>query len=134
MKTNSKSFQRSLNEVILGMHCQVKLLEGHYILSYTLILNYTYTILSYTLILNLLWPSLFDTTVVHVLIVLDYSEVYLEFYPLANKHLMGIFNVLNIDIVLDQSGQSSSFPQRTYNTWRNISKISNICILTTLLI
>lgn len=120
MKTNSKSFQRSLNEVILGMHCQVKLLEGHYTELYT----YPY----------LLWPSLFDTTVVLVLIVLDYSEAYLEFYPLANKHLMGIFYVLNIDIVLDQSGQSSSFPQRTYNMWRSISKISNICILTALLI
>lgn len=121
MKTNSKSFQRSLNEVILGMHSQEKLLEGHYTGLYT----YPY----------LLWPSLFDTTVVHVLIVLDYYEAYLEFYPLPNKYLMSIFfYVLNTDIVLDQSGQSSFFPQRTYNMWRNISKISNICILTTSLV
>lgn len=77
MKTNSKSFQRSLNEVILGMNSQEKLLEGHYTGLYT----YPY----------LLWPSLFDTTVVHVLIVLDYCEAYLEFYPLPNKYLMSIF-------------------------------------------
>lgn len=77
MKTTSKSFQRSLNKVILGMHSQEKLLEGNYTGLYT----YPY----------LLWPSLLDTTVVHVLTVPDYCEAYLEFYPLPNKYLMSIF-------------------------------------------
>lgn len=114
------------------MHCQVKLDNVSSVtLSFKCLEGHCTELYTYP---NPFWPSLFDTTVVHVLIVLDDSEAYLEFYPLPNKHLMGIFYVLNIDIVLDQTGQSSSFPQRTYNMWRNISKISNICILTALLI
>lgn len=51
------------------MHPQERLPDGHYPGLYT----YPY----------LLWPSLSDITIVHVLSVLDYSEAYLEFYPLS---------------------------------------------------
>lgn len=70
MKINATDFQRSLNEkFILGIKTQESLLEGHH----TELYLYAY----------LLWPSLSDITAAPDVIILDYPEVDLEFYPLS---------------------------------------------------
>lgn len=70
MKINAMDFQRNLNEkFILGINTQKSLLEGHH----TELYLYPY----------LLWLPLSDITVAPDVIILDYPEVYLEFYPLS---------------------------------------------------